>query len=427
MRKCVIFDLDGTLTQSEEGIWSGVRYAARKLGFPEPDADTLRKFIGPPLGFSFREYMGMDEAMAETATVTYREYYNVTGLFENRVYPGIRRLLRTLQQEGWYIGIATGKPQRTAERVVAHFGLNKFVKKLCGPDGDHRPGKVELICDALPEGWDASTDEIWMVGDRKFDVEGAIGAGVRSIGVGYGYGSEEELREAGCTQYCATVQDVLDFLCPGAAIPAGAFLSIEGLDGSGKGTQIRLLTDAIERFGFELVLSREPGGCPISEMLRGIILDKNNTEMDDITEALLYAAARAQHVREVIRPAVAAGKVLLCDRFVDSSVAYQGGGRQLGVQRVLDINAPAVDGTMPMATVYLDVDHATSMARRAAATELDRMELAGDSFHARTEAGYRELIARDPERFIVVDATRTPEEIGKEVAQRVLARLMEAE
>ena len=130
---------------------------------------------------------------------------------------------------------------------------------------------------------------------------------------------------------------------------------------------------------------------------------------------------------QVIRPAIAAGKVLLCDRFVDSSVAYQGGGRQLGVQRVLDINAPAVDGTMPVATIYLDVDHETSMARRAAATELDRMELAGDSFHARTEAGYRELIARDPARFIVVDATRTPEEIGREVAERVLGRLMEAE
>ena len=427
MRKCAIFDLDGTLTQSEEGIWNGVRYAAKKLGFPEPDAATLRKFIGPPLGFSFREYMGMDEEMAERATFTYREYYNVTGLFENRVYPGVRRLLRTLRQEGWYIGIATGKPQKTSERVVAHFGLDKFVQKLCGPDGDHRPGKIELICDALPEGWDAANDEIWMVGDRKFDVEGAIGAGVKSIGVGYGYGSEEELREAGCTQYCATVQDVIDFLCPDAKAPQGAFLSIEGLDGSGKGTQIRLLTDMIDRFGFELQLSREPGGCPISEKLRDIILDKNNEEMDDIAEALLYAAARAQHVREVIRPAVAAGKVLLCDRFVDSSVAYQGGGRQLGVQRVLDINAPAVDGTMPMATVYLDVDHETSMARRAAATELDRMELAGDSFHARTEAGYRELIARDPERFIVVDATRTPEEIGKEVAQRVLARLMEAE
>jgi dTMP kinase len=173
--------------------------------------------------------------------------------------------------------------------------------------------------------------------------------------------------------------------------------------------------------------TREPGGTPIGEKLRDILLDKDNSEMDDITEAIIYAASRAQHVREVIRPAIKAGKVMFSDRFVDSSVAYQGGGRQLGVQRILDINAPAVDGTLPMATVYLDVDHETSLKRRAAATELDRMELEGDSFHARTEAGYRELIRRDPERFIVVDATRTPAEIGKEVAEKVLARLMEAE
>ena len=427
MRKCVIFDLDGTLTRSEEGIWNCVKYAAEKLGFPEPDAPTLRKFIGPPLGYTFREYMGMDDAMADKAVETYRERYNVVGLFENRVFPGVRRLMRTLKQEGWYIGVATGKPQKTSERVIAHFGLDKFITKICGPTADHRADKIDLIKNALPEGWNAEIDDIWMVGDRKFDVEGAIGAGVKSIGVGYGYGSEEELRQSGCTQYCATVQDVIDFLCPGAAVPSGAFLTIEGLDGSGKGTQIRLLTDAIDRFGFELALSREPGGCPISEKLRDIILDKHNAEMDDITEALLYAASRAQHVRQVIRPAVASGKVLLCDRFVDSSVAYQGGGRQLGVQKVLDINAPAVDGTMPLATIYLDVDHETSLKRRAAATELDRLELAGDSFHARTEAGYRELIARDPERFIVVDATRTPEEIGKEVAEKVIARLMEAE
>ncbi len=427
MRKAVIFDLDGTLTQSEEGIWNSVKYAAEKLGFPEPDAPTLRKFIGPPLGYSFREYMGMDEDMAERAVETYRERYNVVGLFENRVFPGIRRLLRTLRQEGWYVGVATGKPQTTSERVVAHFGLDKFVDKLVGPTGGHKADKVELISAALPEGWDPDADDLWMVGDRKFDIEGAIGVGVKSIGVGYGYGSEQELRQAGCTRYCATVAEVIDFLCPGAAAPAGAFLSIEGLDGSGKGTQIRLLTDAIDRFGFELVLSREPGGCPISEKLRDIILDKNNNEMDDITEALLYAASRAQHVRQVIRPAVKAGKVILCDRFVDSSVAYQGGGRELGVDTVLDINARAVDGTWPMATIYLDVDSETSMKRRAAATELDRMELAGQAFRVRTENGYRALIKRDPNRFIVVDATRTPEEIAEEVAEKVLKRLMEAE
>ena len=101
MRKCVIFDLDGTLTRSEEGIWNCVRYAAEKLGFPVPDAATLRKFIGPPLGWSFMEYMGMSEEMANKAVYTYRERYEAVGLFENRVYPGIRRLLRRLKRDGW--------------------------------------------------------------------------------------------------------------------------------------------------------------------------------------------------------------------------------------------------------------------------------------------------------------------------------------
>ena len=421
--RCVIFDLDGTLTQSEEGIFNCVRYAAEKLGFEEPDAATLHKFVGPPLMWSFQEYMGMDEAMAERAVTTYRERYTVVGLFENRVYPGIRRLLRTLKREGWYIGIATGKPQGPAERIIEHFGLSKYFDKIVGPTGKIGAEKDWLIRSALPETY----DEAWMVGDRKFDIEGGKTVGIRTIGVGYGYGDEAELRGAGCDVYAPTVQDVIDALCPGAEPPAGAFLSIEGLDGSGKTTQINLITDAMDRYGFEVQHSREPGGCKVSEAIRQVLLDVNNVGMDGVTEAILYAAARAQHVREVIRPAVAAGKVLLCDRFVDSSVAYQGGGRQLGVQRILDINAPAVDGTLPMATIYLDIDHETSLKRRSAASVLDRIEMEADSFHARTEAAYRELIARDPQRFIVVDATQTPEEIGRQVAEKVLARLMEAE
>lgn len=421
--KCVIFDLDGTLTQSEEGIWNCVRYAADKLGFEQPQAATLRKFIGPPLMYSFQEYMGMDEAMAEKAVQVYRERYTVTGLFENRVYPGIRRLLRMLKRQGCWVGVATGKPQGPAERIVEHFGLRKYIDVVVGPTGIHGAEKEDLIRRALPEEY----GEAWMVGDRKFDMEGGRKAGINTLGVGFGYGSEEELRAAGCTAYAATVQDAIDILCPGQESPKGAFLSIEGLDGSGKSTQIRLITDAMDRYGFEVVHSREPGGCKVSEKIREVLLDKDNVGMCDITEALLYAASRAQHVREVIRPAVKAGKVLLCDRFVDSSVAYQGGGRQLGVEQVLAINAPAVDGTLPMATIYLDIDHETSLKRRSAASELDRMEMEADSFHARTEAAYRELIARDPQRFIVVDATRTPEEIGKAVAEQVLARLMEAE
>lgn len=135
------------------------------------------------------------------------------------------------------------------------------------------------------------------------------------------------------------------------------------------------------------------------------MLDPAYTGMAAETEALLYAAARAQHVREIIRPAIQAGKVLLCDRFVDSSVAYQGGGRELGVKTVLDMNAPAVDGTWPMVTVYLDISHQEALRRRYQASAPDRLEQEGDSFHGRVEQAYRELIARDPSRFVVVDAT----------------------
>ena len=422
MRQTIIFDLDGTLTQSEEGIWNCVRYAAERMGRPVPDAATLRKFVGPPLYDSFRTYMGMDDAEAEEAVRLYRERYIPVGKLENRVYPGIRRLLRTLRRMGATLCVATGKPEKTSVEILEHFGLADCFARIAGPDGATKDAsKKELILramDGLPE-----ADAVWMVGDRKYDIEGGRDAGVRTIGVGYGYGSEEELRGAGCDQYCGTVEDLIAFLCGDAEPPRGAFLSIEGLDGSGKSTQIALLTDALERHGYEVVHSREPGGCPVAERIREVILSRENSDMEPLTEALLYAASRAQHVRQVIRPAIRAGKVLLCDRFVDSSIAYQGGGRGLGVDLVTALNAEAVDGTLPQATVYLDIRHEESLRRRLAASEPDRLEAEGDAFHARVEQAYRELIARDPDRFVVVDATEKPEEIGAQVAAAVLARL----
>ena len=216
-------------------------------------------------------------------------------------------------------------------------------------------------------------------------------------------------------------------MVPEAKPERGAFLTVEGLDGSGKGTQIERLSDALDRWGYEVVHTREPGGTPISEKIRDILLDRENTGMTDITEALLYAAARAQHVKEKILPAVTEGKVVLCDRFLDSSVAYQGGGRQLGIDRVLQINAPAVEGAMPDLTVYLDLDHEESLRRRCAASEPDRMEMEADSFHARVEDGYHELIRRDPDRFVVVDAGRTRDEIAAEIREKVMTRLMRME
>ncbi len=421
-RYCVLFDLDGTLTQSEDGIWNCVGYMADKLGYPRPDDSMKALFVGPPLEYSFRKYMEIPDERIPEALEAYRERYFTIGFLENRVYPGIRRLIRTLKKAGAYVAVCTGKPEIPTRKILAHFGFDRWVDGLaCATDGHAE--KEDLIRKVLP----ADAGEVWMVGDRCFDMEGGIRAGVHTLGVTYGYGTEEELRQSGAEKIAHSVQEAIDILCPGVQPPEGAFLSIEGLDGSGKSTQIAKLTENLEIFGFEVVHSREPGGCPTSEKIRGLLLDKENIGMADVTEALLFAAARAQHVREVIRPVIASGKVLLSDRFVDSSVAYQGGGRQLGVDRVLAINAPAVDGTLPHATVYLDIDCKTSLQRRMNASEPDRLEMEALSFHARVEEAYHDLIRRDPERFVVVDATRTPDEIAKETGEKVLKKLMEAE
>lgn len=418
----VLFDLDGTLTQSEEGIWNCARYAAEKMNLPAPDEATLRKFIGPPLEYSFRTYMGLTEEQAEEAKRFYRERYTTVGMYENRVYPGVRVMMRTLWKAGAKLGIVTGKPAYPTGKILEYFGLDKFLSTVvCATDGHAE--KEHLIRRALPE----DAGEAWMVGDRCFDMEGGVKAGVHTLGVTYGYGSEEELRDSGAERIARTPREIIGILCPEAKPERGAFLTVEGPDGSGKGTQIERLADALDRWGYEVVRSREPGGTPIGEKIRAILLDRENTAMADETEALLYAASRAQHVREKIRPAVAEGKVVLCDRFLDSSVAYQGGGRELGIDKVLAINAPAVDGTLPDITVYLDIDHRKAMARRCAASEPDRLEMEAESFHARVEDGYHELIARDPDRFVTVNAEGTREEISEEIREKVLGRLMEME
>ena len=415
----VLFDLDGTLTQSEEGICNCALYAAERMGLPAPDDATLRKFIGPPLFGSFQKYMGMTPDMAQKAIEIYRERYNTVGLFENRVYPGIRYALRALKKAGAHMGVVTGKPIGPTERILEYFGLMKWMESVVSAS-DNRAEKEHLIRQALPP----DPGEVWMVGDRCFDMEGGVAAGVHTLGVTYGYGSEEELVSSGAERVAHSPREIAEILCPEIKDIRGAFLSVEGPDGSGKGTQIQCLSETLARWGFEVIHTREPGGTPIGEKIRSILLDRENAAMTAETEALLYAASRAQHVREKIRPAVNGGSVILCDRFLDSSVAYQGGGRQLGIDEVLAINAPAVDGTMPDLTVYLDIDHRKAMARRCAVSEPDRLEMEAESFHARVEEGYHRLIVRNPDRFAVVDADDTREKVAEKVAEKVLDRLM---
>ena len=192
----------------------------------------------------------------------------------------------------------------------------------------------------------------------------------------------------------------------------GLFITFEGPDGSGKTTQIKKLKKKLENRGFETVLTREPGGTAISENIREIILDVKNLEMDNLTEALLYAAARSQHVTQVILPALNASKTVICDRFMDSSIAYQGYGRKLGDQ-VRIINEYAVRGISPDITFLLLLE--PSIGKGRIKREYDRLEMEQNIFHEEVYQGYMELAKFNPNRIISIDATKSIAEIEKEI------------
>lgn len=195
----------------------------------------------------------------------------------------------------------------------------------------------------------------------------------------------------------------------------GILISIEGPDGAGKSTQIALLQQYLEEKGYESLLTREPGGTEISEKIRSLILDKANIKMGAVTEMLLYAAARAQLVYEVIEPALQEGKVIICDRYVDSSVVYQGIARELGIDTVYQVNEYAIGGIWPDLTIHLDLEAKEGMRRKKKQTELDRMELETIEFHEKVCEGYRTLAKRDPERMKTIDAMQSIEEIQEEI------------
>ncbi len=201
----------------------------------------------------------------------------------------------------------------------------------------------------------------------------------------------------------------------------GWFITIEGGEGAGKSTLIERLAHILRQEGREVVVTREPGGIPIAEKIREVILDRAHTAMDARTEALLYAAARRQHLAEKVEPALAQGKVVLCDRFVDSSLAYQGYARGLGMDAVWEINRFAVQDTMPDATIYMDVSPETGLARiaQAAEREVNRLDLERKSFHEKVREGYLLLMEQFPERIVRIDAEAKPEE----ALERVLSIL----
>ncbi len=416
----VVFDLDGTLFDAEEGIVSSVVKAMKEMGLEIPQGAQLRQVVGPPLRYSFHDLLNVPSERLDEAADRYAHIFRSEGMYRYSVYPGIRTMLRVLKENGIYVALASSKPRDLCEHILRHYGLRHFFDRVIGETDSHaKLGKPEMIRRALPEHYERAA----MVGDRLYDMEGAKAAGVDGVGAVYGCGSVEELRRAGATLLVSDADELRELLCPGAAVPRGFFLSMEGPDGCGKTTQANLLEQSLRQLGFDLVRTREPGGCPISEKIRQIILDTENAEMCGTCEALLYAASRAQHVHQVIRPAVEAGKVVLSDRFVDSSVAYQGGGRAMGVDMIRQINEPAVDGMLPDATVYLAIDHTTAMNRRLNASRPDRLEMESSVFHGRVQAAYEELINRDWQRFIVVSGDQPVEEIARQVLRQVLKRL----
>ncbi len=195
----------------------------------------------------------------------------------------------------------------------------------------------------------------------------------------------------------------------------GKFITFEGCDGCGKSTQLRMFSEYLSQEGIPHIFTREPGGGKISEQIREILLSGKNLEMTDECEALLYAAARVQHLSDRVEPALAEGKLVICDRYVDSSLAYQAFARGLGVDFVTKINSFALENYLPDVTVFIDLTPEAAFKRKHGADENDRMELAGMAFHKKVYEGYKTLASTYPERVICVDGNKTPKEIFEDI------------
>ncbi|MED3788514.1 dTMP kinase [Peribacillus frigoritolerans] len=208
----------------------------------------------------------------------------------------------------------------------------------------------------------------------------------------------------------------------------GIFITMEGPEGAGKTTITQMLGKALQQEGYQVLLTREPGGVPISEQIREVILNKDNTAMDSRTEALLYAAARRQHLVEVVMPELERGGIVLCDRFIDSSLAYQGHARGLDIDEVYNINKFAIGDMMPDATLFFDIDPEEGLGRIQSngEREVNRLDLEALDFHKKVCEGYQFIINRWKERFIIVDAGRSIDEVFEETKAGLLDFLAKA-
>lgn len=205
----IMFDLDGTLTDPKVGITTSVQYALAKFGIEVSDRETLVPFIGPPLIESFERYYSFSHEQAVEAVAAYREYFGVTGLYENELYAGIPELLASLKDRGVALGVATSKATVFAEQIVAHFGIAQYFDVVVGSNLDHtRVAKAEVIGYLRSEHLPFQTDRIVMIGDREHDIIGAKAHGLSAIGVTYGYGSRLELETAGAIGVAETVSEL---------------------------------------------------------------------------------------------------------------------------------------------------------------------------------------------------------------------------
>lgn len=205
----------------------------------------------------------------------------------------------------------------------------------------------------------------------------------------------------------------------------GFFITVEGGEGAGKTSAIDAILEQVKARGYDVLSTREPGGIPIAEQIRSVVLDRNNTAMDPRTEALLYAAARRQHLAEKVIPALEAGKVVVCDRFIDSSLAYQGYARELGMDEVFAINRFAIGDWMPDLTVFMDVRPEIGLGRIRAdqGREVNRLDLESMTFHNKVREGYLQVLRRFPERVVRVDAERELDKVLEDIGQMLNQKL----
>lgn len=220
MFKYCLFDLDGTLTDSQEGITKSVQYALKAFGIDEPDLTKLSVFLGPPLQKSFMEFYGFSKEDAEKAVGLYRERFAPIGIFENRVYPGIPEMLEYLKEKGMHLAVASSKPEYYVRQILDHFDIEKYFDVIVGSEMDgRRSQKEEVIEEALKQlnvltiPVEKRKKSCAMIGDRKFDIQGAKAHSLTGVGVRYGYAAEGELEEEGADYIAETVEELTGYLC----------------------------------------------------------------------------------------------------------------------------------------------------------------------------------------------------------------------